>query len=155
MGRGSTGRLSQARRCFASSRSQRGPISISSRPPCSGPYIVEEQPTTTSLVLKDPQSGKLVDGGAKIPLDQIVAGPRKARLRFEEEEDVRPYSQMVGRDSLPVTEPLRRGGTPSRTTGWGGCIKGLRWRISASHKARTRGSSALASLLQIVARIKW
>ena len=109
--------------------------------PCSGPYIVEEQPTTTSLILKDPQSGKLVDGGAKIPLDQIVAGPRKARLRFEEEDDVRPYSQMVGRDSLPVTEPLRRGGTPSRTTGWGGCIKGPRWRISASRKARTRGNS--------------
>ena len=54
--------------------------------PCKGPYVVEDQPTTTSLVLRDPKSGELVSGGALIPLDQIIAGPRRTRLMIEDKD---------------------------------------------------------------------
>jgi len=63
--------------------------------PCSGPYIVVSQPTTTSLILMDPTTQQMVDKGRSIPLDQIVAGPRRARLEFEAENEIRPYSDML------------------------------------------------------------
>lgn len=67
---------------------------------CLGPYVVASQPTTASLVLYDPADGRYVDDGSRIPLDQIVAGPTRARLEFEKDSDAnvgRPYSAMVGK----------------------------------------------------------
>ena len=43
--------------------------------PSSGPYIVVDQKTLSSVVLMDPKTQELVDQGADIPLDQILAGP--------------------------------------------------------------------------------
>merc|ERR1712032_602416 len=43
-----------------------------------GPYLVHEQRTPQSVVLKDPSTQELVDKGANIPLDQILAGPVEA-----------------------------------------------------------------------------
>ena len=81
--------------------------------PCSGPYVVHSQPSPASLVLCEPVGGALVDNGRLIPLDQIVAGPRRARLEFEQaanETDVRPMSAMMDGESLQATPPLRTGG---------------------------------------------
>ena len=59
-------------------------------PPSRGPYKVHCQPDPFNLILKEPDRDVLVDGGAKIPMDQILAGPRRARLEFADESDVRP-----------------------------------------------------------------
>ena len=48
--------------------------------PCTGPYQIEEQPRRTSVILRDPKTGILVNNGAYIPLEQIIAGPRRAKL---------------------------------------------------------------------------
>ena len=62
--------------------------------PSSGPYQVYDQPSHTSVVLLD-SKGNFVDGGKNIPLEQIVAGPRRAGVTFEEESVVRPWSEMM------------------------------------------------------------
>ena len=65
--------------------------------PSTGPYAVVEQRTPSSIVLKDPATGSLVGGGANIPLDQILAGPRRARLPFAEDEETEmgPISKLT------------------------------------------------------------
>ena len=51
-------------------------------PPSRGPYVVVSQPDKFNVVLKNATTGALVDNGARIPLDQILSGPRRARLRL-------------------------------------------------------------------------
>ena len=51
--------------------------------PSAGPYVVVRQATFNSVQLKDPANGQWVDGGADIPLEQILAGPRRGLLEFE------------------------------------------------------------------------
>ena len=51
--------------------------------PSKGPYVVVRQATFSSVVLRDPATGELVDEGANIPLEQILVGPRRSLLRFE------------------------------------------------------------------------
>eukprot|EP00969_Alexandrium_andersonii_P188461 8328349-Alexandrium_andersonii.AAC.1 len=54
-------------------------------------------PTDTSVILVTPQ-GELVDEGRKIPLSQILAGPKRAGpLRFDEgrPSGQRSLSQML------------------------------------------------------------
>ena len=63
--------------------------------PSCGPYVVERQPTHTSVVLRDPKTGELVDRGAYIPLDQILVAPQKTPVEFSTEPDVRSFSEMV------------------------------------------------------------
>ena len=53
------------------------------------------QKTTSSVVLKNPETGELVDEGANIPLDQILAGPRRPLLSFAEDSDVRSVGAMI------------------------------------------------------------
>ena len=65
------------------------------QPPSRGPYKVHSQPDPFNLILKEPDRNILVDGGAKIPLDQILAGPRRARLEFSDDSDVRPVSKLI------------------------------------------------------------
>ena len=55
--------------------------------PTAGPFIVERQHGRTSVTLRDPQKDELVDDGAKIPLDQIVAGPDRSELHFDSTSD--------------------------------------------------------------------
>ena len=64
-------------------------------PPSRGPFKVHSQPDPYNLILKEPDKDVLVDGGAKIPLDQILAGPSRARLEFADESDLRPYSELI------------------------------------------------------------
>ena len=91
-----------------------------------GPYLVVSQPDHWNLTLKDPVTGELVDKGRKIPLDQIVAGPRRARfahlLEDKEGGDVRPISAMVQGSRTSSGEVLRdRAG---RKHGWTPLHKG-------------------------------
>ena len=63
--------------------------------PSCGPYVVERQPTHTSVILRDPQTGDLVDRGAYIPLDQILIAPLRTPVEFSQEPDVRSFSEMI------------------------------------------------------------
>jgi len=42
--------------------------------PISGPYVVAGQSTTSSVILKDPETGVLIDGGANIPVEANLGG---------------------------------------------------------------------------------
>ena len=63
--------------------------------PTTGPYVVVRQYTSSSVVLKDPITGKMVDGGANIPLDQILGGPVRNPLIWEKDNEVRSAGQML------------------------------------------------------------
>ena len=86
-----------------------------------GPYIVADQKTLSSVVLRDPTTGRLLDEGANIPLDQILAGPRRARLTFpvDEESEVRGISQMLRREGAPPPGRVGLKGV-GRRKGWPG-----------------------------------
>ena len=64
-------------------------------PPTFSPYMVESQPDPFNLILREPQSQSLVDHGARIPLNQIMAGSRRARLHFEQENDLHSVPEMI------------------------------------------------------------
>ena len=51
--------------------------------PSAGPYIVVSPASLNSAKLRDPATGQLVEDGANIPLEQILAGPRRSLLAFE------------------------------------------------------------------------
>ena len=71
--------------------------------PISGPYEVVGQSTTSSVILKDPETGVLVDGGANIPVEQILAGPRRPPFTFSADSEVRSVGAMVRGDGGPRT----------------------------------------------------
>ena len=80
--------------------------------PSSGPYIVVDQRSLSSAVLMDPNTGQLLNGGASIPMDQLLAGPRRSKLEFkpDEESDVRSLGQMLRREGgAPPLPPLAGG----------------------------------------------
>ena len=89
--------------------------------PCSGPYYVVKQNTYSSVVLRK-EDGTLLDEGANIPLDQILAAPRRSKLNFEDDDDSekRSVSQMLaGSGASPRRVSLRQ--MPSgRKKGWTG-----------------------------------
>ena len=84
--------------------------------PAEGPYEVVTQRTTSSVVCKDPQTGELVDNGANIPLDQILAGPRRAPLVLEKESDVRSVGAMIRGEG---SGDQGRQSRPGKRAGWG------------------------------------
>ena len=94
-------------------------------PPNRGPYVVVEQPDNFGLVLKDPTTGSLVDSGRKIPFDQILAGPRRARLQFaeEEENEVRHISKMIEVTRL-ADGTMSSGFRAGKRLGWGPLVGG-------------------------------
>ena len=67
--------------------------------------------------------GTWVDQGTDIPLEQILAGPRRGLLKFEQSVAAdRSVGQMIsgtGVDGLPA-EVLATGWKPSKTRGWKG-----------------------------------
>ena len=95
--------------------------------PSSGPYVVMSQNTFNSAKLKDPATGQWVDNGNDIPLEQLLAGPRRGLLKFEQATDAdRSVAQMIagdGTDILPA-EVKATGWKASKTTGWRGLRKG-------------------------------
>ena len=87
---------------------------------CSGPYIVVAQRSYQSAVLKDPASGELVDQGRNIPLDQLLTGPRRSKLVFDDEpSEIRGIGEMLRGEGAPEagrTGALIRGA--GRKKGW-------------------------------------
>ena len=53
--------------------------------PSNGPYIVARQPTKYSVILKTPRTGKEINEGRLIPLDQIIDGSVATQLAFNGE----------------------------------------------------------------------
>ena len=86
-------------------------------PPASGPYYVASQPNRTSVVLRK-EDGELLDKGVYIPLDQVLAGPQRAQLKWSEEAECpeRSISQMLSAD-VTGSGPLRSGFSASKTKG--------------------------------------
>ena len=75
---------------------------------CSGPFVVVSQGNLQSVVLKDASTGQLVDEGKNIPLDQVLAAPRRHRLLFDYEEGgPRSIGQMLRGEDAPEVAPGR------------------------------------------------
>ena len=85
--------------------------------PSSGPYEVVDQPTASSLVLRHPD-GDLVDKGLRVPLDQILAGPPRAKVVSEE------TSEVCGLGTMLKEENAFAGRAPSRAGAASGKRKG-------------------------------
>ena len=93
--------------------------------PSLGPYIVVRQDTHNSVVLRDPQSDKLVDNGAYIPMEQILAAPKRNSIRFETGDGGRSIGQMVLGEGMKVPPLVKASGwKPSRRKGWNRLTKG-------------------------------
>ncbi len=70
---------------------------------CSGPYVVIDQRSFQSEMLRDPQTGELVDGGRNIPLDQLLTGPHRSKLAFDEAPaEVRGIGEMLRGEGAPI-----------------------------------------------------
>jgi len=79
---------------------------------CSGPFVIVSQENLQSVVLKDAVTGVLVDEGKNIPLDQILAAPRRNRLLFDHGDDdgdpgPRSLGQMLRGEHGPELAPGR------------------------------------------------
>ena len=85
--------------------------------PSCGPYVVERQPTHTSVVLRDPKTGELVDRGAYIPLEQILIAPLRTPVEFSKEPDVRSFSEMVEGKTGSGASGTKQG-KPGKRAGW-------------------------------------
>ena len=53
------------------------------------------QPTTTSVVLRDPKTPAKINRGRAIPLDQIIPGPARAHPKFDQENEVRDLRPLA------------------------------------------------------------
>ena len=91
-----------------------------------------DQRTLSSVVLKDPKTNDLVDNGANVPIDQILAGPRRSKIRFEPDEtsEVRGIGQMIRREGADLGGPRHRGlrkCRPAKGLDWpeSGCVCGV------------------------------
>ena len=70
-------------------------------------------PTHTSLVLRKKESGELLDKGAYIPLDQIIGYPRRSKIEFEDDNELRSLGSMTRGEGAPGTQKR-----PGRRHGW-------------------------------------
>eukprot|EP00973_Karenia_brevis_P088759 12310539-Karenia_brevis.AAC.1 len=89
-----------------------------------GPYVVVRQNIFSSVVLKDPATGLMVDNGADIPLEQILAGPKRGQLQFEQNGGNRSIGQMMSGDADVPHEVKAIGWKPGKRKGWKGLVKG-------------------------------
>ena len=93
--------------------------------PSQGPYEVAKQTTFSSAQLRDPATGEMVDGGADIPLEQILAGPRRSVLQFEASGHDRSIGQMIDGKVKGLPAGVKATGyKPSKMKGWSGLVKG-------------------------------
>ena len=88
--------------------------------PSAGPYVVVRQETFNSVQLKDPATGAWVEGGANIPLEQILAGPRRSMLEFEEARGERSLGSMITeRNEMGLPPEVKVAGwKPGKKKGW-------------------------------------
>ena len=111
--------------------------------PCSGPYVVVSQSSFSSAKLKDPATGKMLDDGADIPLEQILAGPRRGQLHFEEGRGERSIGEMVdgnGDSDLPPQV---------KASGWKHGKKGGGWTTLAKGQVIVYRQDESLSLIHI------
>ncbi len=69
----------------------------------------------------DPATGEMVDKGAHIPMEQILCGPKRGTLEFEQSREDRSIGQMVGgadRPEGPPPEVKATGWKASKRKGW-------------------------------------
>ena len=94
--------------------------------PSKGPYVVVRQATFSSVVLRDPATGELVDEGANIPLEQILVGPRRSLLKFETQDDKRSVGDMLSSpDNKPLPPVVKAAGWKlSKKVGWNDLRRG-------------------------------
>ena len=106
-----------------------------------GPFIVKDQRSHQSVVLMDPATQTLIDGGRNIPLDLILAGPRRSKLAFDAPQaEVRGIGEMIrGEGAPPVTglSTLVRGTGPRK--GWAPLGRGayMAYKTAATVLAET------------------
>ena len=94
--------------------------------PSAGPYVVVRQSTHNSVQLKNPATGLMVDEGVDIPLEQILASPKRGRLSFEVSNGDRSIGQMIsGQTAEGLTKEVQATGYKSGVRkGWKGLHKG-------------------------------
>jgi hypothetical protein len=95
--------------------------------PSKGTYIVMGQSSVSSVKLKDPATGQMLEGGLDIPLDQILLGPKRSTLKFDEDDTERSVGMMLlGSDQAgqlpPGIQPT--GWKPGQKKGWKGLSAG-------------------------------
>ena len=93
---------------------------------CAGPFVVVDQRSYQSAVLKDPVPGEMVDGGRNVPLDQLLTGPRRSKLLFDTDAtEVRGIGEMLRGDGAP---PISAAGAilrgAGRRKGWRSLAQG-------------------------------
>ena len=74
--------------------------------------MVVSQSSFSSAKLKDPATGEMVDFGADIPMEQLLAGPRRGALRFETDDSGRSVGQMIAGKGVTDLPPQ------VKATGW-------------------------------------
>ena len=77
--------------------------------PSLGPYVVDHQRSSSSVVLLD-STGKLVNNGQAVPMSQILAGPKRSPVRFEEDNEVRSFSALLGQAAFDTKQPSQKQG---------------------------------------------
>ena len=93
--------------------------------PSSGPYMVVGQSTFNSVKLKDPSSGQMVDVGVDVPMEQILAGPKRSQFRFDPDSEGRSIGQMVAGGVAGTPALVKASGwKPSKKKGWRTLTKG-------------------------------
>ena len=78
-------------------------------PTSTGPYLVKGQKSSTSVILSSPE-GDLVDGGANIPLTQILPGAKPVPLQLPVENEVRPISMMLNQPEYAAKKAGQKAG---------------------------------------------
>eukprot|EP00973_Karenia_brevis_P027342 3769595-Karenia_brevis.AAC.1 len=66
----------------------------------------------------------MVDNGADIPLEQILAGPKRGQLQFEQSGGNRSIGQMINGEADVPHEVRATGWKPGKKKGWKGLVKG-------------------------------
>jgi len=84
-------------------------------------------------------SVRVVEGGINIPLEQILAGPRRSLLEFQKTSDVRSVGQMLAGDNVAGTLPpevVATGWKVGKKGGWKGLVRGqyIAYRPDASRR---------------------
>ena len=99
-------------------------------------------------MLRDPQTNELVDNGANIPLDQILAGPRRSKLAFEpdSQSEVRGIGQMLRRENAPHTQGRFK--STGRRKGWTSLSGGAHVAYQTAEKGPSANELTIARVIK-------
>ncbi len=79
-------------------------------PASEGPFFIVKQRSKNSAVLRD-EAGNLVSKGDNIPLTQLIVGPKRRPVQFDEADEVRSPGDMVA-------NPQYFGKVANQKVGW-------------------------------------